>query len=105
MNCSRRGLWCAVLALLALGESAGAQEAELQAGVGARVAVLLEQGRGRLYPAEARLAGMWMKGPAVVVRLELPESFLYGGGITDQSLEEMSRELVEGLSGFPELAE
>ena len=58
-----------------------------------------------LLPSSARVDSVFAHDHAVVIRLELPDEYLYGGGVTDESLETLSRRLEFELAGFPDLRE
>ncbi len=59
----------------------------------------------RLLPADGRVASLHRAAPALVVRLELPHTFLEGGRIDDALLERLSTQLQLGLEPWPELRE
>lgn len=57
----------------------------------------------RLLPEAGRVESLFVAPPDLVVRLELPAEFLQGGGVTDELLERLSRQLLFGLEPWPEL--
>jgi N-acetylmuramoyl-L-alanine amidase len=92
-------LYCGLLLLAALpAASRGAPEPPAEP-VRAAAELALQ---GSLPPG-SRIEGVFVKDSAVVVRLELPEAYLYSGGVTDESLEALSRRLDLGLQRFAEL--
>lgn len=57
----------------------------------------------RLLPDGAALDSLHVAPPDLVVRLALPLDFLDTGGVTDELLERLSRQLDLGLADWPEL--
>lgn len=62
---------------------------------------LLGSGMTSGWPAGARVVDLVEDGAALLVRLDLPESFLLGGGVTDEFLDGASRQILAVLQDEP----
>ncbi len=57
-----------------------------------------------LLPAAGRLESLHLAPPDLVVHLALPDDFLLGGGVTEELLEQLSRQLLLALEPWPEIS-
>ncbi len=53
------------------------------------------------WPDESRLIEIREAGDSLILRLALPDAFLLGGGVTDEWLEDASRQLLAALQELP----
>jgi N-acetylmuramoyl-L-alanine amidase len=83
----------------------GDEDARLRRMVGLLVSpppqLLGGTGLATSWPDGTRLVEMVRQNEAIVLRLDLPERFLLGGGVTDEWLERASRQLLALAQRFP----
>lgn len=63
-----------------------------------------ELGVDALLPVGGRLESLHLAPPDLVVHLSLPDDFLHGGGVTEELLEQLSRQLLLALEPWPEIS-